>query len=112
MRTCRDDFADFADLCFKSFGHLVKNWITINEPWSFSVSGYANGEFAPGRCSVSNTPTNGIFRAGRSFNAVLHDCKEGNSGTEPYIVAHNLLFAHAAAVKVYRDNYQVSVKIS
>ncbi|KAL6966368.1 Glycosidase, partial [Sarracenia purpurea var. burkii] len=30
----------------------------------------------------------------------------GNSGTEPYIVAHNQLLAHGAVVKLYRRKYQ------
>ncbi|KAG4985749.1 hypothetical protein JHK86_033440 [Glycine max] len=30
---------------------VVKHWITLNEPRSVSKNGYANGRFAPGRCS-------------------------------------------------------------
>jgi hypothetical protein len=33
----------------------------------------------------------------------------GDSGREPYIVAHNQLLAHAAAVQVYRGKYQVQI---
>ncbi|KAH1255224.1 Cyanogenic beta-glucosidase [Glycine max] len=46
-----DDFRDYAKLCFKEFGNRVKHWITLNEPRSVSKNGYANGRFAPGRCS-------------------------------------------------------------
>jgi hypothetical protein len=35
-------------------------------------------------------------------------CINGNSSTEPYIVAHNLLLSHAAAVHTYWEKYQVS----
>lgn len=87
----RDDFRDYTDLCFKLFGDRVKFWITLNEPLSFSMNGYSTGTFAPGRCSP-----------------YVGNCTKGNSATEPYIVAHNLLLAHAAAVKVYRDKYQVT----
>ncbi|XP_022893296.1 beta-glucosidase 24-like isoform X2 [Olea europaea var. sylvestris] len=33
---------------------------------------------------------------------------EGDPGTEPYIVAHNLILAHARAVNIYRKKYQGS----
>lgn len=70
-----------------------KNWITLQEPWTFSVCGYSSGVHAPGRCSGWKNSL----------------CSMGNSGTEPYITAHHQLLAHAAVVKLYRDNYQVNV---
>ncbi|KAG8650101.1 hypothetical protein MANES_07G002120v8 [Manihot esculenta] len=87
-----DDFRDFANLCFESFGEKVKYWITINEPWSLASFGYDLGVHAPGRCS----------------EWVNRACSEGNSGTEPYIVSHNLLRAHAAAVDLYRRKYKAT----
>ncbi|KAG5580631.1 hypothetical protein H5410_051258 [Solanum commersonii] len=87
------DYGDFVDICFKEFGDRVKHWITLNEPLSYSMNGYTKGTFAPGRCSK-----------------YVGNCTEGNSATEPYIVAHNLLLAHATAVKIYRDKYQKSQK--
>jgi len=33
-------------------------------------------------------------------------CPEGDSSTEPWIVAHHLLLAHADAVDSYRKNFQ------
>ncbi|KAK4491552.1 hypothetical protein RD792_002304 [Penstemon davidsonii] len=83
-----DDFVDFAKLLFHQFGDRVKYWITINEPWTFSIYGYEFGWFAPGRCSNS------------------HDCTAGNSATESYIVMHNQLLAHTAVVNLYRNKYQ------
>lgn len=91
MHEFRKDYGDFVDICFKEFGDRVKYWITLNEPLSYSMNGYAKGTFAPGRCS--------------NF---VGNCTKGNSGTEPYIVAHNLLLAHATGVKVYKEKYQVS----
>ncbi|KAM3288041.1 beta-glucosidase 12-like [Capsicum chacoense] len=87
------DYADYADICFKEFGDRVKHWITLNEPLSYSMNGYAKGTFAPGRCS-----------------SYVGNCTKGNSAIEPYIVAHNLLLAHATGVKVYRQKYQKTQK--
>jgi beta-glucosidase len=86
-----DDFRDYAELCFKEFGDRVKHWITLNEPWSYSVNGYVKGRFAPGRCS-----------SWQNLN-----CTGGDSGTEPYLTTHYQLIAHAAAVQVYKKKYQV-----
>ncbi|XP_008450457.2 cyanogenic beta-glucosidase-like [Cucumis melo] len=89
-----NDFRDFVDICFKEFGDRVKHWITLNEPWSFAMGGYAQGALAPGRCS-----------SWQPFN-----CLGGNSGTEPYIVGHHQILAHAAAVKLYKTKYQARQK--
>nr|POE81296.1 cyanogenic beta-glucosidase [Quercus suber] len=86
-----DDFQDYAELCFKEFGDRVKHWITLNEPWGTSYGGYAMGILPPARCS--------------SWQHL--NCLGGDSGTEPYLVAHNQLLAHASAVKVYKQKYQV-----
>ncbi|KAJ6978532.1 cyanogenic beta-glucosidase-like [Populus alba x Populus x berolinensis] len=88
-----NDFRDFAELCFREFGDRVKYWITLNEPQKYSSAGYDSGDFAPGRCS-------------KWVNEKY--CMKGNSSTEPYKVAHNLLLSHAAAVKTYKEKYQAS----
>ncbi|KAG4991943.1 hypothetical protein JHK87_025400 [Glycine soja] len=87
------DFADYAEFCFKTFGDRVKNWMTFNEPRVVAALGYDNGFFAPGRCSKE-----------------YGNCTAGNSGTEPYIVAHNLILSHAAAIQRYRAKYQEKQK--
>jgi len=89
----RIDYKDYAEVCFKEFGDRVKRWITFNEPWTFSSSGYAVGFAAPGRCSP--------WDFGR--------CSAGDSGREPYIVAHHQLLAHAETVRLYREKYQVMI---
>ncbi|KAK2973065.1 hypothetical protein RJ640_002632 [Escallonia rubra] len=91
---CRDDFRDFVDICFTEFGDRVKHWITINEPRTYSYVGYAVGWFAPGRCSAWQQ----------------QNCTGGDSSIEPYLVGHNLLLAHAAAAKLYKEKYQASQK--
>ncbi|XP_043714967.1 raucaffricine-O-beta-D-glucosidase-like [Telopea speciosissima] len=77
-----DDFRDYVDICFDRLGKYVKYWITFNEPYEFITFGYIDGV---------SPPVN------------LED-----PGINPYIVAHNLLRAHAAAVDLYRNNYQRS----
>ncbi|KAL6842246.1 hypothetical protein ACP4OV_027894 [Aristida adscensionis] len=85
-----NDYAVYAETCFKAFGDRVKHWITFNEPHTVTVQGYDSGLHAPGRCSV-----------------LLHlYCKKGNSGTEPYIVAHNIILAHATVSDIYRKKYK------
>ncbi|XP_057452715.1 cyanogenic beta-glucosidase-like [Lotus japonicus] len=89
-----NDFRDYADLCFKEFGDRVKHWITLNEPWSYINGGYTIGTFAPGRCSKWVNP----------------NCLGGDTGTEPYLVSHYQLLAHAKTVQVYKKKYQESQK--
>ncbi|GAB4846788.1 hypothetical protein Ancab_025796 [Ancistrocladus abbreviatus] len=87
------DYADYADYCFKKFGDRVKNWMTFNEPRCIAAIGYDGGGCPPGRCSKE-----------------VGNCTAGNSGTEPYIVAHNLILSHAAAAQRYRNKYQETQK--
>ncbi|MED6113739.1 Beta-glucosidase 12 [Stylosanthes scabra] len=84
------DFTDYAEVCYREFGDRVKHWITLNEPLTYTTNGYGNGVFAPGRCSLYN------------------NCDEGNSTTEPYLVTHHQILAHAAAARLYMDNYKVN----
>lgn len=81
---CRDDFRDYAEICFKNYGDRVKDWITLNEPWSVSIQGYLEGRHAPGYSSV------------------------GDKGRDVYVVSHNQLLAHAAAAHLYKEKYQVN----
>ena len=84
----------YVNFCFKTFGDRVKHWVTMNEPNGWTMYGYSSGTFAPGRCS-----------------SYAGNCTAGNSATEPYIVAHHLLLAHANAVKLYREKYKVCIYI-
>ncbi|KAA8527262.1 hypothetical protein F0562_034641 [Nyssa sinensis] len=136
-----DHFLEYADFCFKTFGDRVKNWITVNEPWTYCYGGYVTGALAPGRCSAPTKHVGGVLGWGRyscwqqlSFSngedlannetfCVINDQIHarargrkqprhigGDSGREPYIVAHNQLLAHAAVVKLYNQNYKASQK--
>ncbi|PRQ17020.1 putative beta-glucosidase [Rosa chinensis] len=92
-RSFVNDFKDYSELCFKTYGDRVKNWITINEPLVMAKMGYDLAVAPPGRCSVQ-LPKSKI------------GCEVGNSSTEPYIVTHNLILSHATVVKLYRENFQ------
>ncbi|KAJ3677649.1 hypothetical protein LUZ60_003373 [Juncus effusus] len=84
------DYVDYVNIVFKEFGDRIKYWNTFNEPYIYCSMGYTGGSIAPGRCSSWE----------------VNKCEAGNSGTEPYIAAHNMLLAHSAAVKLYKDKYQ------
>nr|BAO04172.1 hypothetical protein [Delphinium grandiflorum] len=85
----QDDFAYYADICFRTFGDRVKYWITINEPNLFATNAYMYGTYPPGRCS-----------------AEFGNCPSGDSNTEPLIAVHNMILSHAKAANIYKKNYQ------
>ncbi|XP_042517814.1 beta-glucosidase 11-like isoform X2 [Macadamia integrifolia] len=84
------DFTAYADVCFREFGDRVSYWTTMNEANVLVLGGYDSGTFPPGRCSSPY----GL------------NCTRGNSTTEPYIAAHNILLAHASAARLYKKKYQ------
>ncbi|KAF8093242.1 hypothetical protein N665_0386s0006 [Sinapis alba] len=83
------EFVYLADLCFKHFGNRVKYWTTINEPNQQLILSYKTGIFPPARCS-----------------SPYGNCSQGNSETEPFIAAHNMILAHAKSVNIYQTKYQ------
>ena len=93
--TSVDDFAAYAALAFKELGPKVKFWSTFNEPYTFAFCGYAYGIHAPGRCS-----DRAKCEAG------------GNSETEPWLVSHHVLLAHAKAVEAFRTRATPGGRIS
>uniref|UniRef100_A0A3B3BVB3 Lactase n=1 Tax=Oryzias melastigma TaxID=30732 RepID=A0A3B3BVB3_ORYME len=78
-----DRFREYADFLFSRFGHKVKFWITINEPYIIALLGYGYGSFAPGN----------------------HD-----PGSLHYVAGHNVIKAHAEAWHVYNDKYRAEQK--
>ncbi|KAM7521479.1 hypothetical protein LguiA_011381 [Lonicera macranthoides] len=86
------DFVAYADACFREFGDRVLYWTTFNEANIFALGGYDIATTPPGRCSSP-------------FGL---NCTKGNSTTEPYIVGHNLLLAHASAAKLYWKKYKAA----
>ncbi len=76
-RGIAEDFGAFVDVVSRKLGDRVKHWMTLNEPWSFGMLGYLEGEDAPGlRLDLGSALT----------------------------VAHHALLAHGAAVEVLRAN--------
>ncbi len=75
-RDCVDRFCDYADTVTARFGSKIKNWITINEPWVYSICGHLYGVHAPG---IKDLPT-------------------------ALSVAHNVLLAHGKSLPVIRNN--------
>ena len=47
-------FSDYTELCARSFGDRVKNWMVMNEPSVFTGAGYFLGIHAPGRAGLKN----------------------------------------------------------
>ncbi|KAH7440519.1 hypothetical protein KP509_04G111300 [Ceratopteris richardii] len=92
-----NDFVHYADTCFEAFGDRIKYWVTFDEPNDWAALGYSTSQNPPGRCTSSI-----IGQSGMNYG----DCPDGDSGTEPYIVGHHLLLAHAGAVNLYRSKYQ------
>ncbi|WLI91634.1 GH1 family beta-glucosidase [Massilia sp. R2A-15] len=74
-RDIADWFADYSRVMFDKLDDRVKSWATLNEPWVVADQGYLHGMLAPGHRNKYEAP----------------------------IAAHNLLRAHGAAVKAYRE---------
>ncbi|KAI5753327.1 hypothetical protein M8J77_025924 [Diaphorina citri] len=74
-----DYFESFADVAFKTFGDKVPYWITINEPLDV-MGGYG-------------------YKSGAPYLNL-----SGLGGD--YLVAHNLLRAHAKAYRLYEKKYK------
>ena len=67
-------FADYGRTLFRALGDRVPMWATLNEPWVVVDAGYLHGVHAPGHRNLFEAP----------------------------IASHNLLRAHAEAVRAYR----------
>lgn len=49
-----DWFSEYTDVVTKKFGDRVKNWMILNEPFSFTLNGYFLGAMAPGKRGLNN----------------------------------------------------------
>jgi beta-glucosidase len=68
-------FADYGRVLFERLDGRVKKWVTLNEPWVVTDGGYLHGALAPGHKNMFEAP----------------------------IASRNLMRAHGAAVKTYRE---------
>ncbi len=69
-------FVEYAGVLFRALDDRVRFWTTLNEPWVVADGGYLHGALAPGHRN--------LFEAPRA--------------------SHNLLRAHAEAVRAYRTD--------
>ncbi len=74
-------FADYAQVMFHYLDGRIKLWATLNEPWVVTDGGYLHGVLAPGHRNRFEAP----------------------------IATHNLLRAHAMAVRAYRADGKHSI---
>ena len=74
-RDSADWFAEYAGVMYDRLDGRVKKWVTLNEPWVITDGGYLHGALAPGHRNMFEAP----------------------------IASHNLMRAHGAAVRAYRD---------
>ncbi|XP_017782710.1 PREDICTED: myrosinase 1-like [Nicrophorus vespilloides] len=82
-RAIVDYFGDYARICYELFGDRVKNWITINEPYSICEWGYGDGTMAPYYKSM---------------------------GIGSYASGHNVILSHAAAYNIYNSEFRSKQK--
>jgi beta-glucosidase/6-phospho-beta-glucosidase/beta-galactosidase len=80
-------FASYAELCFDAFGDRVRRWMTLNEPFTFAVTGHS-GPHAPSLCNWAAEGCTGGARPA--------------AGYDVYVAAHHALLAHGLAVRAYR----------
>ncbi|KAH1239832.1 Furostanol glycoside 26-O-beta-glucosidase [Glycine max] len=78
-------YKDYCELLFKTYGDRVKHWTTVNEPQVVGLFTYmhAYDNDDPEPCQTTKL------------------CKQA------YIVVHNYILCHAAAVKLYREKFYV-----
>ncbi|MES2484934.1 MAG: GH1 family beta-glucosidase [Bacteroidota bacterium] len=77
-------FEEFVEVCSRSFGDRVKNWMVINEPSVFTGAGYFLGIHAPGKRGINNylKAVHHVTLATAAGGRILHkNVKNGHIGT-------------------------------
>jgi beta-glucosidase/6-phospho-beta-glucosidase/beta-galactosidase len=118
FRNIKNDFCEFAEVCFWEFGDRVKWWTTVNEPWTYAIHGYATGSSPPTKATVAtttralkNVPTHRRVHDPTKplpSRQVASDSKieKTDPAKDTYTVARNLLLCHAYVVRLYRTKFQ------
>ncbi|PAV69454.1 hypothetical protein WR25_09053 isoform D [Diploscapter pachys] len=83
-------YLKLVDICFKTYGHLVKYWITFNE-----ITNYGWMNVYPQKGFPNHSPTRGD-RLGVEPRKM------------PYLAMHHMLIAHGRAYRLYEQNYKTS----
>jgi beta-glucosidase len=90
-RECISWFAEFTELCARSFGSKVKNWMIMNEPSVFTGAGYFLGVHAPGKRGITNYAkavhhvTLATAKGGRILRSMLPETNIGTTFSCTYI---------------------------
>ncbi len=90
-RSVVDWFTAFVEICAKSFGDRVKNWMVMNEPSVFTGAGYFFGIHAPGRTGLKNFlpavhhVTLSMAAGGKMLRSILPNAHIGTTFSCSYI---------------------------
>lgn len=88
-------FEDFATVCTRAYGHKVKHWIILNEPFGFTSLGYMLGVHAPGKFGLSYflPAVHHVAMAqgggGRVVRAEVRDAKVGTTYSCSHIIPNS-----------------------
>lgn len=95
-RDCVDIFLRLTEKVVDNLGDLVNEYITINEPNVYAVSGYKTGEFPPGEKSIAKTikVMDNMARCHREAYKKIHEIRglRGFSGTKVGFAHHMRCF--------------------
>lgn len=75
-------YADYVAVTVDELSDLIKDWMTLNEPYASSIQGYYDGSFAPGRNekpeTVAQVIHNLLLAHGLGVDAVKSNCSPGS----------------------------------
>ena len=84
-----DHFRRYAEVVVRELGDRVRHWITLNEPFSFSVMGYLTGEHAPGRRNpwlALRAARHAMLAHGAAYRAIKEIASESEVGISQLLI--------------------------